>query len=151
MRSLAKINEDSRLYVMNEGGGFSCLGFDVLEERLRGYVDHLRDHGQAVPFDVPAAVGTPERFDQYRATVDQIRAYYDATKTRCESDLSPQLKGLEGWRVEVETDYGEKRRFIVGRSTGWIPIHLEIARRNSSGGSGAERRYSRVMRLEQVR
>ena len=28
--------------------------------------------------------------------------------------LAPHL----GWRVEVETTYGETRRFIVGRSTG---------------------------------
>jgi hypothetical protein len=40
------------------------------------------------------------------------------------SGLSAQLKGMEGYRVEVTTDYDETRRFIVGRSTGWRPCHL---------------------------
>lgn len=67
------------------------------------------------------------------------------------SGLSPQLKNLEGYRVEVITKYGEKRRFIVGRSTGWRPCNLEIPRRNSSGGGGAERQYKSVRILERVR
>jgi hypothetical protein len=63
------------------------------------------------------------------------------------SALTPQLVGLEGYRVEVVTDYDETRRFIVGKSTGWKPIHLEIARRNSSGGGPADRRYKSVRTL----
>lgn len=65
--------------------------------------------------------------------------------------LSPQLTGLEGYRVEVETTYGEKRRFIVGKSTGWQPCHLEISRRNSSGGAGAEKQYKSVAVLYKAR
>lgn len=67
------------------------------------------------------------------------------------SGLSPQLTGLEGWRVEVETTYGEKRRFIVGRSSGWRPCHIEISRRTSSGGPAAEREYKFVRQLYKVR
>lgn len=70
---------------------------------------------------------------------------------RSDAGLSPQLVGWEGWRVEVVTTYGETRRFIVGRSTGWIPCHLEIARRDSSGGGGAEREYASVRPLYRVR
>ncbi len=67
------------------------------------------------------------------------------------SDLTKQLKGLEGWRVEVVTMQDEKRRFIVGKSTGWKPIHLEIARRTSSGGGAAEKQYKSVTVLYNVR
>ena len=67
------------------------------------------------------------------------------------SGLTPQLVGLEGWRVEVATTYGETRRFIVGRSTGWRPCHLEIARRDSSGGGSADRAYTTVQRLYRAR
>lgn len=67
------------------------------------------------------------------------------------SNLTPELIGHEGWRVEVVTSYGETRRFIVSRSTGWKPIHIEVARRNSSGGPGAERSYKSVRRLYNVR
>jgi len=67
------------------------------------------------------------------------------------SDLTPQLIGLEGWRVEAITTYNEKRRFIVGRSCGIRPIHLEILTKRSLGGNGAEKVYLEVKRIEQVR
>ncbi len=70
--------------------------------------------------------------------------------TRDLSHLTPQLVGLEGWRVEV-TENGTKRRFIVGRSTGWRPCHLEMSRRNAIGGSSAERAYDTVRKLYRVR
>ncbi len=70
---------------------------------------------------------------------------------RSDAGLSPQLIGLEGWRVEVETTYGETRRFIVGKSTGWIPCHLEIARRDSFGGMSADKQYASVKRLYKAR
>jgi len=46
---------------------------------------------------------------------------------------------LENWkdkhyRVERNTD-GIKERFYLGRSTGWIPIYLEIKTNRSMGGS----------------
>lgn len=66
------------------------------------------------------------------------------------SDLTPQLRGLEGWRVEVEDMYGDVRRFIVGRSTGWRPCHLEIKTRRSSGGSPADKEYRRVTPIYKV-
>jgi hypothetical protein len=66
---------------------------------------------------------------------------------RSDAGLTPQLVGLEGWRVEVVTTYGETRRFYVGRSTGWKPIHIEVSRRDSFGGPGAEREYASVKRL----
>jgi hypothetical protein len=70
---------------------------------------------------------------------------------RDNSGLSPQLVGVEGWRVEAIAKDGTKRRFIVGRSTGWRPCSLELARRNSSGGSPADRFYESVRRLYKVR
>lgn len=70
---------------------------------------------------------------------------------RDNSGLTQQLVRLEGWRVEVKTTYGETRRFIVGKSTGWRPCHLEVANRNSTGGGVAEREYAEVRRLYKVR
>ena len=43
---------------------------------------------------------------------------------------------LSGERVEVTEEDGNKKRFYVGKSTGWKPIYLEILRRDSSGGAG---------------
>jgi hypothetical protein len=80
-----------------------------------------------------------------RLTEDQRR------EMRSDAGLSPQLVGLEGWRVEVETTYGETRRFIVGRSTGWQPCHIELRRRDSRDGMGAEREYASVRKLYRAR
>ena len=68
----------------------------------------------------------------------------ERAKLRDLSGLSPQLQGLERARVEVVTTYGEKRRFWVGRSTGWKPCHLEIKTTRSMGGDMAERNYQSV-------
>ena len=137
-----KINEQQRLYVIPCGGGFTCLGFDNLERRAAGYADWLAREGLPVT-DPAAPIGTVERYEQYQAMTAAIRA----TCKRCDAELTPQLVGLEGWRVEVVTDYGERRRFIVGKSTGFIPIHLEIANRRSHGGQGAESSYASVKPL----
>jgi len=70
---------------------------------------------------------------------------------RSDAGLTKQLVGLEGWRVEVVTTYGETRRFIVGRSTGWIPCHIELKLVTSRGGVGAEREYKSVRKLYPTR
>jgi hypothetical protein len=67
------------------------------------------------------------------------------------SGLTPELVGLEGWRVEAIDPNGEKRRFIVGRSTGWRPCHLEIANVRSSGGIPACRSYKSVRKIRKDR
>lgn len=72
-------------------------------------------------------------------------------RLRDNSGLSPQLIGLEGWRVEVITTYGEKRRFIVGISTGWRPCHLEVSRRGAHGGGASEKTYASVKKLYYTR
>lgn len=76
---------------------------------------------------------------------------------RDNSGLTEQLKGLEGWRVEVIDCYSdeegqpEARRFIVGKSTGWRPCHLEIKTTRSMGGGPAAKRYISVRKIEKVR
>lgn len=72
---------------------------------------------------------------------------------RDNSNLNPQLLGLEGWRVEVTNADGERHRFIVGMSTGWRPCHLDISRRNSHGGGmvAASFKYASVTKLYKVR
>lgn len=75
----------------------------------------------------------------------------ERNEIRSDVNLSPQLIGLEGWRVEVETTYSEPRRFIVSRSTGWMPSHIELARRDSSGGCCADMEYKSIRKLYRVR
>lgn len=88
-------------------------------------------------------------------------------KFRDESELTTDLMGFEGWRVEVrdtsecdcraaefnapahstECLSRQTRRFYVGRSTGWKPCHLEIHNRRSRGGDPARKAYASVTRL----
>jgi hypothetical protein len=70
---------------------------------------------------------------------------------RDDNGLTKQLIGLENWRVEVVTIYGETRRFIVSRSTGWRPCHIELSRINAHGGVGAESEYRSVKKLYKAR
>lgn len=65
-------------------------------------------------------------------------------KARDLSGLTPQLVGLEGCRVEVTDDDGTVRRFKVGRSTGWVPCHLEVYNARSLGGGAARKSYRSV-------
>lgn len=72
---------------------------------------------------------------------------WERIKLRSVAGLTKQLVGLEGWRVEVVTDYGETRRFIVSRSTGWQPCHIEINNRRSTGGPAAHSSYKSIRKL----
>lgn len=75
--------------------------------------------------------------EKFAGTWDEWRALSPAQRAALTdwSGMTPELQGLEGWRVEVEDNGGTKRRFIVGVSTGWRPCHLEIATRSSTGGA----------------
>lgn len=89
-------------------------------------------------------IGTRRYGELYCALLAVAKRKNEEEGWRSFSGLSPQLSGLEGVRVEVVSLSGEKRRFIVGKSTGYIPCHIERARSNSSGGPAAERRYASV-------
>jgi len=123
------LNHDQGLYVIPAGNGFSCLGFDVLEARLAAVAAWL---GTALPTGVRATLG---RYAQYRAVLATAEAKCSAERTRCPAELTPALIGLEGSQVEVTDCWGETRRFVVGRSTGWMPCHLELATARDDGGA----------------
>ena len=118
------LNHEQQLYVIKTDYGYSCLGFDVCRDQTLAYAKWLGKTELPVPY------ASIEAYQLYETLVDEIIA----TGKRCDAELCPQLVGLEGKRVEVTDAYGKTRRFYVGKSTGSIPIHLEIARKNSSGG-----------------
>ena len=132
------VNRGQKLYVIPCGDGYTCLGWQVCVDRIKALAPEL---GETVNLK---ALGTMHNFRELERLQAIVKARYDQTGFRAKSGLSPQLIGLEGRRVEVVTEYGETRRFQVGKSTGWIPCHLEIARRNSSGGGAAEKQYRSV-------
>lgn len=122
------LNRKQKLYVIPCGKGFSCYGFkNCIEERdaLAKELDLKINFGK---------IGTMLAYHELEMLRDVARTKHQETGWRSKTGLTPQLIGLEGKRVEVETADGERKRFIVGKSTGWIPCHLEIMRSNSSGG-----------------
>ena len=127
MSKLRSINHEQRLYVIHSGTGYSCLGFEFAD-RMRKAVMQWVGHA---PQDVP--LGTVAGYDAYLAAMEAGAAYSRKVGKRCEVYLEPALIGLEGKRVEVAAP-NHKERFYVGKSTGWMPAHLAIKTRRSSGG-----------------
>lgn len=151
MTRLASINHEGRLYNIKESGGYSCLGFDVLESRIIGYSRHLARHGIALPFKRAAAVGTTERFNQYEATFAALvkappmnETFYDSRTPAAVVEALEKAR-LNGWRVrlfygdpETGRAWTEENDVIgtIGRSMGPIKIPLLIANARSLGGPG---------------
>lgn len=134
---LHNINEDQRLYVIKAGGGFSCYGFDVLNRKAHAVAEWLRTQprytGRPAP-QIPADVGTAEHFAACAEMLDRGAEFNRMTGERCPAELVPALIGLEGARVEADV-FGERVRFNVGKSTGWMPCHLMIKGRATGGES----------------
>ena len=128
------VNSEQELYVIPNPSGYSCLGYDVCLQRHNALAAWLRSEKLQADDLPPEARGTIRGYKAYQALTQRAGSYCQRNKLRCPVELTPELTGLEGKRVEVVDRYGERRRFIVGKSTGWLPIHLEIARRNCSGG-----------------
>lgn len=130
------LNHEQGLYVIPSTHGYSCLGFDVLERRYNGLAAELKALGVEIPPPEPRA--TLVRHEQYRKLVEKASELNQKNGWRSKSELTPELIGLEGKRVEVrhtwESGQVERSRFIVGKSTGFIPCHLEIKTRRSTGG-----------------
>lgn len=135
------LNPEQGLFVIPCSGGYSCLGFDVCHEWTAKIAAELKRPDLA---PVESERGTLPAYARYLSASEAARL----SPVRLTCMLTPQLIGLEGKRVEVEDMDGTRRRFYVGKSTGWLPIHLEIDSRNSSGGCGvygAPFKYVRVV------
>lgn len=127
------LNKEQRLFVLNLGNHYTCLGFDVLDKRARKLADELGEEWNE-------RKGTKKAFRHYRALQDIARRKNRATGWKSATELHPQLIGLEGRRVEVKDADGEIYRFQVGRSTGWIPCHLQLHNCAAHGGPSVDSR-----------
>jgi hypothetical protein len=124
------ISQSQRLYYFTpaNGKGWTCIGFDVAEKRRRGILAWI---GVEVP---KVTVGTQEAFEAYQEAMVLGRDHAEETGDKCLVELEPRVDGFYGRRVEVRSPDGSKRRFNVGRSTGWMPCNIEIHNSRSRGG-----------------
>lgn len=128
MEKKITINNDQKLFVIPCGEeGFTCLGFQVCEDRINKLAKELGTS------PVGHTIGTMDQYQTYRDLVDIARRKHVDTGWRSQSELNPKLIGLEGKRIEC-TVYGETVKFYVGKSTGFIPCHLEIESKKEHGG-----------------
>ena len=143
MKTKVTVNIEQELFVISCGTGYTCLGFDVCFDRSTKLAQEL---GVTVPMKRYKA--TKGAYEYYERLIGIARERHNKTGWRSNSELTPQLIGLEEKRVEVKDRYGEIRRFKVGKSTGFIPCHLELANsRSTSGGAvmGAPFEYVKVI------
>lgn len=124
------INKEQRLYVIPCGNGYSCYGFDILKNKLNLLATEYNKENLIVK-----RAGTKKAYKNYLNILKIAEKRFEVENYRSKSQLIKEFIGKEGKRVEVITDYGETKRFIIGKSTGFIPCHLELKQRNSSGGS----------------
>lgn len=122
------INKKEKLFVIQDEKYTSCLGFDVLERRFTKLAEEI---GYKPVSKTP---GTLKRYNEYHSLLDFCRKKHEETGWRSQSELIPEFIGREGQRVEVVTSWGETFRYYIGKSTGFIPCHLEVKRKDSSGG-----------------
>jgi hypothetical protein len=132
-RRRVTLNKKEGLYVIpSSSGGYSCLGFKYADKILCAVRAWLMDYDARVN----PTPGTIAHYRAYAFVMKRGAEHSAKTGERCPAELEPRLVGLEGKRVEV-IHKGEARRFIVGKSTGWLPCHLEIHNRASRGGGAA--------------
>ncbi len=132
------INKKQKLYVIPCGKGYSCLGFKVLQDRNNRLALELDRKDLMLAND---KLGTLEAYDAYIKLTGLAMERYNRTGIQLKAELTPSLVGLEGRRVEVVDVDCETRRFIVGKSTGWIPCHIELHNVRSTAGMAAHKDY----------
>lgn len=141
------LNKERQLYVIKTEVGVSCLGFDVCQEKSKRLSEWLNARDVSTPKIGPR--GSEKAYRDYLLLCSMVEIVHGNTGEKCDVELTEQLIGLEGKRVEVTDCHGETRRFWVARSSGWTPVHLEIKRRNSISGlavSGAPFKELKVIK-----
>lgn len=144
------LNEERQLYVVPSfDGGYSCLNFDVALTRANAFATWLRAQGLQADDLLDCTQERIQVYKAYEMLLQRVVNYCYCNDAYCPVELTPQLVGLEGKRVEVVDCHGQRRRFQVGKSSGVIPVHLELARSTSTGGSvvtGAPFQSVRIVR-----
>ncbi len=127
-------NRKTRLYTIDHGKFVTCLGFDVAFNKLKALHAELSPMVAKPLPEMPKYKGTMKVYNTLSKLQKIAQEIHKTHGIAFKCELTSQLIGLEGKRVEVVDRYGDKRRFKVGRSTGWLPCHIELSNSRSSGG-----------------
>lgn len=140
------IDPNAEMYVISHPVGVTTMSWANVKNRTERLALNLVMEDYR-----PPTTGTREAYDAMKVLEAALKLRYDRTGEKAVAYLSMQLVGLEGYRVEAVDEEGDApRRFIVGKSTGWIPVHLEIRTTRSTGGEPARLEYHSVKILEKT-
>lgn len=141
---LGHVDPKSKLYFITLDHGHTCLGWDIAFKQAKAVAEWL-----GLPLPDPKLIGTERGYEEYQAFMAAGKAHHAETKQRClveldsrftpfyerkervEVVLKPGFEQYYGYGLRVD---GKKQRFWVGRSTGWMPIYLQILNTKASGG-----------------
>ena len=141
MTKTISINKEQGLFVIPCGEGYTCLGFDVCEKWTKALHEELlkvySNYKLTVLCRQAPRKGTYAAYFRYQEMLQLAGSINKQTGYRFTYELEPRLNGLLHKRVEVTDKEGNKRRFYVGKSMGFIPVYLEIAKKNSDDGGPA--------------
>lgn len=152
------INAEQRLFVIPEGGGYSCLGFDVAFKQLKQIVAHL---GLSLPVN-EGEKGTLGQYALYRQAVSEA-AKAGIKKTWFDPDTPAKVRRiLEQYRKgggELRVFYGDPetgRSWMdendvlgtVGRSCGIFKVPLLIEKGERGGPAMLDGCIVRLMDAE---
>jgi hypothetical protein len=130
------LNKDQSLYVIPCQGGYSCYGFDVLFDKVTKLNAWLAARGYEKSAPDESERGTMAVYLAWKDNCAIAFQHCTENGIRCDIDLTPQLIGKEGKVVKVINKWGEVDAFKVGRSTGWMPIHLAVEGKRENYGGG---------------
>jgi hypothetical protein len=127
-KSEIRKDDKQKVFCITTGKYTSLLGYDVCNNQ---YLALCKELNINPTYDK----GTLKQYNDYKRIVDIVSDMNSKTGFRSNSQLIPEFIGHEYKRVEVIRSNNEKARFIIGKSTGIIPIHLEIKTTRSTGGA----------------
>ncbi len=125
------VNRQLGLFNIPAGKGYTCLGFEMCFLRTQ---EIARELGRQDLEPKESEKETLAGYETYRKATDAAKERFDKTGQPLTCGLESKLIGYEGKRVQVVDKHGETRSFVVGKSTGWIPCHIEKRSINSPDG-----------------
>ena len=138
------LNNEQELYVIHARHGYSCLGFDVMLRKHAAISAWLRSEGLPAD-DLPAnARGTIRGYKSYETAMQRASAGQRPHRPPMPGRIMPATDRLGGQARRGRVYRWNDRAFRVGKSTGWMPCHLAISRRTSSGGFAVDGPFKSV-------
>ncbi|MBK3779907.1 hypothetical protein G3A43_06540 [Paraburkholderia aspalathi] len=132
MQKKIELNNEYREFVVSEGGGTSCLGYDVVYSQTMELAKRLRERGIPALNPSKDGVGTLKQYELYQSLFDLYRKVPDITTwfdARTSAAVQQALETLRTNRHKVRIFYGDTS---TGRS--WLDVTDVIGRLGRSGG-----------------